>query len=151
MATLATSQPLMQQPYTTAQINALPAHERSHGSLHAQAFSNRADLLRPGQGEASGSRSRLPLKPVKKAQPTPKPSDTDLLPTQQELPLSPTQGSDGQLVRASAESSPRRRQPHVPIIAPEESNWEVRHGFEDQYSSHQYLELLNSVSRIWIA
>ena len=49
-----------------------------------------------------------------------------------------------QLLRASTDYGPRRQSPSKrPGIA--EENWELRHGWEDQYNSHEYLWLLSSV------
>ena len=54
-----------------------------------------------------------------------------------------TQPQPGQLIRANTDILPT---PTTRLASMEEGNWELRHGFEDQYASHQYLELLNSVS-----
>ena len=141
MATVAAPQPFMQQPYSTAQINARTTRELGHGSNHAQVFNDRIDPVRTGQGEHALSSILSPSKSVIKAQQTSESLDTDQSPTQQDPPL-----VEKRLVTVSTESSPRRRQTRIPNAA-EDSKWEVRHGFEDQYSSHQYLEHLHSVSR----
>lgn len=49
-----------------------------------------------------------------------------------------------QLLRATTDYGPRRlspsRQPG------DDENWELRHGWEEQYNSEEYLTILNSVS-----
>ena len=52
-----------------------------------------------------------------------------------------------QLQRANTDSNMRRRQTNASNEAVEE-DWEMRHGWEDQYTSNEYLGLLSSVS--WI-
>ena len=48
------------------------------------------------------------------------------------------------LVRANTDYGPRRQSPSTrPDIV--EENWELRHGWEDQYNSSEYLKLLSSV------
>ena len=49
-----------------------------------------------------------------------------------------------QLLRASTDINPKRRSPSSSRGASEE-NWEMRHGWEDQYNSSEYLGLLSSV------
>ncbi len=52
-----------------------------------------------------------------------------------------------QLVRANTDYGPRREQQSVvKRDAGPEENWELRHGWEDQYNSTEYLGLLSSVS-----
>ena len=49
-----------------------------------------------------------------------------------------------QLLRANTDYGPRRQSPSTgPKVA--EENWELRHGWEDQYNSSEYLGLLSSV------
>lgn len=50
-----------------------------------------------------------------------------------------------QLVRANTDYGPRRHSSVIKQDVPEE-NWELRHGWEDQYNSTEYLGLLSSVS-----
>lgn len=142
MATVVVPQPFMQQPYSSTQINAHTTRELGHGSNHAQVLNDRNDPVRSDQGEHALSSILSPSKSVIKAQQISESLDTDQSPTKQDLPL-----VEKRLVTVSTESSPRRRQTRIPNAA-EESKWDVRHGFEDQYSSHQYLEQLHSVSRI---
>ena len=52
-----------------------------------------------------------------------------------------------QLQRANTDRGPRRQSPSTARGNPEE-NWELRHGWEDQYNSSEYLGLLSSVSGI---
>lgn len=52
----------------------------------------------------------------------------------------------GQLQRANTDPRPQRPSPTTARDIPEE-NWELRHGWEDQYNSSEYLGLLSSVSR----
>ena len=48
------------------------------------------------------------------------------------------------LLRANTDYGPRRQSPSTrPKVA--EENWELRHGWEDQYNSSEYLGLLSSV------
>lgn len=49
------------------------------------------------------------------------------------------------LTRANTDYGPRR-QLSVPKHDVVEENWELRHGWEDQYNSSEYLKLLSSVS-----
>lgn len=51
-----------------------------------------------------------------------------------------------QLLRASTDIGPRLESP-APRRDIAEENWELRHGWEDQYNSSEYLGLLSSVSR----
>lgn len=51
----------------------------------------------------------------------------------------------GQLLRASTDLGPARDSPASKRDVTEE-NWELRHGWEDQYNSSEYLGLLSSVS-----
>lgn len=55
----------------------------------------------------------------------------------------------GQLLRANTDIGPRRES-HASRPNVTEENWELRHGWEDQYNSSEYLGLLSSVSR-WSA
>lgn len=55
-------------------------------------------------------------------------------------------GARGQLVRANTDHGPRRQSPAKDPSGQEEENWELRHGWEDQYNSNEYLSLLSSVS-----
>lgn len=50
-----------------------------------------------------------------------------------------------QLLRASTDTGPTRESPGTKRDVTEE-NWELRHGWEDQYNSSEYLGLLSSVS-----
>ena len=50
-----------------------------------------------------------------------------------------------ELLRANTDINLRRRSPSASRGASEE-NWEMRHGWEDQYNSSEYLGLLSSVS-----
>lgn len=50
-----------------------------------------------------------------------------------------------QLARANTDNGPRRQSSVTKHDAAEE-NWELRHGWEDQYNSTEYLGLLSSVS-----
>lgn len=52
---------------------------------------------------------------------------------------------NAQLVRANTDYGPRRHSSVIKRDVPEE-NWELRHGWEDQYNSTEYLGLLSSVS-----
>lgn len=52
----------------------------------------------------------------------------------------------GQLLRASTDLGPARESLSSKRDVTEE-NWELRHGWEDQYNSSEYLGLLSSVSR----
>lgn len=56
------------------------------------------------------------------------------------------QGARGQLIRANTDDGPRRQPPAKNSNEVEEENWELRHGWEDQYNSNEYLSLLSSVS-----
>lgn len=51
----------------------------------------------------------------------------------------------GHLQRANTDRGPRRQSLSNARSVPEE-NWELRHGWEDQYNSSEYLKLLSSVS-----
>lgn len=51
----------------------------------------------------------------------------------------------GHLQRANTDRGPRRQSLSNAHSVPEE-NWELRHGWEDQYNSSEYLKLLSSVS-----
>lgn len=51
----------------------------------------------------------------------------------------------GHLQRANTDPRPRRPSPTTAREIHEE-NWELRHGWEDQYNSSEYLGLLSSVS-----
>lgn len=53
--------------------------------------------------------------------------------------------SKPQLLRANTDHGPRRQSPLLTHDVAEE-NWELRHGWEDQYNSSEYLGLLSSVS-----
>ena len=55
-------------------------------------------------------------------------------------------GARGQLMRANTDYGPRRQFPAKKSNGVEEDNWELRHGWEDQYNSNEYLSLLSSVS-----
>ena len=48
------------------------------------------------------------------------------------------------LLRANTDYGPRRQSPSTRLKIAEE-NWELRHGWEDQYNSSEYLRLLSSV------
>ncbi|SLM34846.1 torc1 growth control complex subunit kog1 [Lasallia pustulata] len=54
------------------------------------------------------------------------------------------QGARGQLIRANTDDGPRRQPPAKNSNEVEEENWELRHGWEDQYNSNEYLSLLSS-------
>lgn len=61
----------------------------------------------------------------------------------------PSARPNAQLVRANSDYGPRR-QSSVNKHDASEENWELRHGWEDQYNSTEYLGLLSSV-RFWIS
>ena len=142
MTSVVASAPLTQQ---TAQIDALSTREREHGRNHAQAFSNRVDLLQPARKTTA-----IPTVTVssKAADPQQQPTSVSTVQrSNQQKPSQPAENVNG--TRKSGinnELVPSRLATSTHKTAPEEGNWEVRHGFEDQYASHQYLELLNSVS-----
>ena len=52
-----------------------------------------------------------------------------------------------ELPRAKSDLGPRGASPTDADATTEEENWELRHGWEDQYNSNEYLSLLTSVSR----
>ncbi len=52
-----------------------------------------------------------------------------------------------QLLRAKSDLGPRGLSPTRPGHTNEDENWQMRHGWEDQYNSNEYLSLLTSVSR----
>lgn len=56
----------------------------------------------------------------------------------------PSARPNTQLVRANTDYGPRR-QPSVNKHDAADENWELRHGWEDQYNSTEYLGLLSSV------
>lgn len=57
----------------------------------------------------------------------------------------PASGRPHQVQRARSDFGPRHRgQRHA--VAVEEDLWRMRHGWEDEYTSNEYLALLNSVS-----
>ena len=54
-----------------------------------------------------------------------------------------------QLLRATTDVGPRSQSPNAVSSTPEEDgNWELRHGWEGEYNSEEYLNKLNSVSLI---
>lgn len=54
-----------------------------------------------------------------------------------------------QLLRSSTDYGPRTPSPTPPTRGSrDEENWELRHGWEEQYNS-EYLTILNSVSARW--
>ena len=52
-----------------------------------------------------------------------------------------------QLLRANTDINVKRRSPSAGR-GPSEENWEMRHGWEDQYNSSEYLGLLSSVGML---
>lgn len=69
-----------------------------------------------------------------------------------EVEAVPRTGSNGygkrkQLPRAKSDLGPRGPSPTGVDTTTEEENWELRHGWEDQYNSNEYLSFLTSVSR----
>ena len=51
-----------------------------------------------------------------------------------------------QLLRAASDLGPRSSSPAPRVHEPkEDENWELRHGWEEQYNSEEYLNILNSV------
>ena len=55
-----------------------------------------------------------------------------------------TQRPRKQLFRATTDLGPRQASPSRP--SSDEEDWELRHGWEEQYNSEEYLTILNSVS-----
>ncbi len=53
-----------------------------------------------------------------------------------------------QLLRAKSDLGPRGTSPTGVDGGIEEENWKLRHGWEDQYNSNEYLSILTSVSKI---
>ena len=51
------------------------------------------------------------------------------------------------LLRAKSDLGPRGPSPTAVGSNAEEENWELRHGWEDQYNSNEYLSILTSVSK----
>ena len=51
------------------------------------------------------------------------------------------------LVRANTDLGPRGSSPQAPSAPKpdDEENWQLRHGYEDEYNSEEYLAVLNSV------
>jgi len=73
-------------------------------------------------------------------------------PENTEVEALPSRGSNGygkrkQLPRAKSDLGPRGPSPTRVDTTAEEENWELRHGWEDQYNSNEYLSFLTSVSR----
>lgn len=56
-------------------------------------------------------------------------------------------GRRKQLLRAKSDLGPRGPSPTGVDTSTEEENWELRHGWEDQYNSNEYLSILTSVSK----
>ena len=58
-----------------------------------------------------------------------------------------------QLLRATTDVGPRSQSPNPPSTTAEENdeNWELRHGWESEYNSEEYLNRLNSVSLIIVS
>lgn len=56
-------------------------------------------------------------------------------------------GKPGALVRSNTDVGPRR-----PLVSqqpePAEDNWELRHGWDEQYNSAEYLSTLTAVSDV---
>jgi regulator-associated protein of mTOR len=72
-------------------------------------------------------------------------------PENTEVEALPSRGSNGygkrkQLPRAKSDLGPGDRV-RLAYTTAEEENWELRHGWEDQYNSNEYLSFLTSVSR----
>ena len=53
-----------------------------------------------------------------------------------------TQRPRQQLLRAATDFGPRKASPSRPSS---DEDWELRHGWEEQYNSEEYLTILNSV------
>ena len=53
-----------------------------------------------------------------------------------------TQRPRQQLLRAATDFGPRKTSPSRPSS---DEDWELRHGWEEQYNSEEYLTILNSV------
>ena len=57
----------------------------------------------------------------------------------------PESGRPQSLQRARSDFGPRHRgERHAAVV--EDDLWRMRHGWEDEYTSNEYLALLNSVS-----
>ena len=51
-----------------------------------------------------------------------------------------------QLLRATTDIGPRGQSPNPAPADDDDENWELRHGWEGEYNSEEYLNKLNSVS-----
>lgn len=108
-------------------------HSESSGELLAMPSSSRSDLPAPSRRRSTGRASGTV-------------AFVDEQTNESGLSSRPT----SQLQRANTDSNMRRRQT-VSSNKTVEEDWEMRHGWEDEYNSNEYLGLLSSVSRtsIW--
>lgn len=54
-----------------------------------------------------------------------------------------------QLLRATTDVGPRNHSPSpIPSVTKDDDNWVLRHGWEQEYNSEEYLTALNSVSLV---
>lgn len=113
------------------------AHSESSGELLSmpQTNNNRPEIIPPARShtsaELNGASTRRPNALV------------DFRDEQANINGAPERPR-GQLQRANTEGNFSRRSPPARRAASEE-NWEMRHGWEDQYNSSEYLTLLSSV------
>lgn len=117
------------------------AHSESLGDLLTQNNSNRSEFSAPAQSltsvELNGASARRANASVSFVE-------------EQSNGTGASGRPQGQLLRANTEGNLRRRSPSAGHSASEE-NWEMRHGWEDQYNSSEYLGLLSSVSLYFCA
>ena len=50
------------------------------------------------------------------------------------------------LIRATTDVGPRMLSPELSPQAPAEERWELRHGYDDEHNSEEFLAILNNVS-----
>jgi hypothetical protein len=118
-------------------------HAQSSTSLRQELPSNRGQERRRAELSVTRSSSKNSVNAKSdRAQMGQRPPSAEQSEDNQEIAAN---RPNAQLVRANTDCAPRRHSPVIKRDLPEE-NWELRHGWEDQYNSTEYLGLLSSVS-----
>lgn len=123
---------------------AQPSREPVNNSTlpHASLIQENGRGKRPNESTAGlPESSKLALSRLEQPDPPAQAPGLETLDKHDSLVPRPT----GQLVRANTDLGPRSQSP-LPGREGAEDNWELRHGWEDQYNSSEFLGLLTSVS-----
>lgn len=145
---------LLQQPSNrenpSQRVN--PQHFQQHSSEPSRQLGSVKSLSSHSSSHVNGNvRIHTSISADRSEARSPTESDSHVVHTAGQPPHTPGENQEmlagrprGQLVRANTDYGPRRQSQSQEAQVAEE-NWELRHGWEDQYNSSEYLGLLSSV------